>query len=273
MVTPFLDGKVNYPMAKALLSRQIDAGIKAVVIAGTTGEAPTLTDHEKIELVRQCKELTRDNCIVIAAGNRITDMSISYKMSKALCNRLDHMNVCPDYNSWRNWAVNNGINDKVIAFIGFDNSRLYSAPQAAELAFATPRSWARVSEKLNLFGGDFNRCRQSIACAVGSGMAIEFEAFCEGAANMPDPDEILRGRCKQFPRSHDAMYALISALVYRIAASGDSVEIDVLDNAFRYISSLPDDFVMLFVADLKGIPALSLKLMHCRPLSEWLAKH
>ena len=37
LVTPFLEGKVNYPMLERLLQRQIDAGIRAVVIAGTTG--------------------------------------------------------------------------------------------------------------------------------------------------------------------------------------------------------------------------------------------
>ena len=44
LVTPFLDGAVNYPLFEQLLRRQIDAGIEAVVVAGTTGEAPTLSD-------------------------------------------------------------------------------------------------------------------------------------------------------------------------------------------------------------------------------------
>ena len=50
LVTPFLDGRINYPMMEQLLKRQIDAGIKAVVVAGTTGESPTLSDDEKITL-------------------------------------------------------------------------------------------------------------------------------------------------------------------------------------------------------------------------------
>ena len=40
LVTPFLNGEVNYPMMEQLLKRQIDAGIRAVVICGTTGESP-----------------------------------------------------------------------------------------------------------------------------------------------------------------------------------------------------------------------------------------
>lgn len=66
LVTPFLDGKVNYPMMKMLLKRQMDAGVKAVVICGTTGESPTLTDQEKIELFRQCKDYAGDDCLIIA---------------------------------------------------------------------------------------------------------------------------------------------------------------------------------------------------------------
>ena len=214
-----------------------------------------------------------DNCIVIAAGNRLTDMSISYKMSKALCNRLDHLDVYADYESWRSWAVKNGINDKVIAFIGFDNSNLYTTPTAASLAYATPRSWTRVSEKLNLADGDVALCHHGIAAAVGSGMAVEFEAFCNGAANIPDPSEVLGGRCKITPKTHDAMYALISALVSKIASKGESIDADELENAFTYVSRLPKDFLMLFVTDLKSIPAAQKKLIRCSAFQAWLNKH
>lgn len=66
MVTPFLDGAVNYPMMEQLLRRQVDAGIKAVLIAGTTGEAPTLTDEEKLELFHRAKSFVGDECLIIA---------------------------------------------------------------------------------------------------------------------------------------------------------------------------------------------------------------
>ena len=56
LVTPFIGGQVNYPMMEQLLRRQMDAGIPAVVIAGTTGEAPTLSDREKLTLFARCKE-------------------------------------------------------------------------------------------------------------------------------------------------------------------------------------------------------------------------
>lgn len=66
LVTPFLDDKVNYPMMEQLLRRQLDAGIRAVVICGTTGEAPTLTDEEKLELFQRAKAYVGNDCLIIA---------------------------------------------------------------------------------------------------------------------------------------------------------------------------------------------------------------
>ena len=66
LVTPYLNEKVNYPLAEQLLRRQIDAGVSAVVLAGTTGESATLTDKEKIELFSRCKEYAGNECTIIA---------------------------------------------------------------------------------------------------------------------------------------------------------------------------------------------------------------
>lgn len=66
LVTPFLDGKVNYPMMEQLIRHQLDAGINAIVLAGTTGESATLTDEEKLEMIRRAKVYTGDDAVIIA---------------------------------------------------------------------------------------------------------------------------------------------------------------------------------------------------------------
>ncbi len=66
LVTPFLEGKVNYPMLEQLIRHQLDAGINAIVLSGTTGEAATLSDDEKLEMIRRAKAYTGDDCIIIA---------------------------------------------------------------------------------------------------------------------------------------------------------------------------------------------------------------
>lgn len=82
LVTPFLEDTVNYPMLEQLLRRQIDAGIQAVVIAGTTGESATLTDKEKLELFRRAKDYVGDTCKIIAGtGSNSTRHTV--ELSKA----------------------------------------------------------------------------------------------------------------------------------------------------------------------------------------------
>lgn len=77
LVTPFLDGKVNYPMMEMLLRRQLEAGVKAVVLSGTTGESPTLSDSEKLELFRRSKEYVGNEMIVIAGtGSNSTEHAV-----------------------------------------------------------------------------------------------------------------------------------------------------------------------------------------------------
>ena len=44
-----------------------------------------------------------ENCIVIAAGNRVTDRSVAYSMPKALANRLCHLEIRSDPGSWHDW--------------------------------------------------------------------------------------------------------------------------------------------------------------------------
>jgi len=78
LVTPFLNGEVNYPMLEQLLRRQMEAGIRAAVICGTTGESATLSDAEKLELFRRAKKYAGSSCTVIAGtGSNNTDHTIA----------------------------------------------------------------------------------------------------------------------------------------------------------------------------------------------------
>lgn len=99
LVTPFLDGKVNYPMMEILLRRQIEAGVKAVVVCGTTGESPTVTDNEKLELFRRCKEWAKDDCLIIAGtGSNSTEHAVYLSKQAEKCGVDALLVVSPYYN-------------------------------------------------------------------------------------------------------------------------------------------------------------------------------
>ena len=82
LVTPFLKGKLNLTMLKILLQRQMDAGIGAVVLCGTTGESPTLSDEEKITIFRQAKQFAGNGCTIIA-GTGSNDTVHAVALSRA----------------------------------------------------------------------------------------------------------------------------------------------------------------------------------------------
>src|SRR5437660_651241 len=67
MVTPMDRAlAVDYDRAAALAKRLVDAGSDGLVVSGTTGEAPTLTDDEKIRLFRAVREAVGPRAKVIA---------------------------------------------------------------------------------------------------------------------------------------------------------------------------------------------------------------
>ena len=77
MVTPFkADGAVDYDAAGNLAATLVADGSDGVVVAGTTGEAPTLSDAEKIELVRAVKDAIPGKTVVAGTGSNNTHHSV-----------------------------------------------------------------------------------------------------------------------------------------------------------------------------------------------------
>lgn len=99
LVTPFTDGKINYSMLKVLLQRQMDAGIEAVVLAGTTGESATLSDEEKLEMFHFAKALTKDRVKIIAGtGSNSTAHAVRLSLAAEQAGADGLLVVTPYYN-------------------------------------------------------------------------------------------------------------------------------------------------------------------------------
>ncbi len=106
LVTPFLDGKVNYPMMEMLLKRQLEAKVSACVICGTTGESATLSDDEKLELFRRCKEYVGDKMYIIGGtGSNDTEHAVYLSKEAEKCGIDALLVVSPYYNK----ATNDGL--------------------------------------------------------------------------------------------------------------------------------------------------------------------
>ena len=100
MVTPFQsDGSVNFPSARRLAHHLIDTGSDGIVICGTTGEGPTVSDREKLDLMDAIAEEVGDSaCIVANTGTYDTHHSVALTRA-ALETGVDaFLAVTPYYN-------------------------------------------------------------------------------------------------------------------------------------------------------------------------------
>jgi 4-hydroxy-tetrahydrodipicolinate synthase len=100
LVTPFRqDGSLDEPTLRALVKRQIDAGIDFLVPCGTTGESPTLTHEEHLRVVEIAVELAKGRVPVLGgAGGYNTAEVIALARELAEIGADGILSVTPYYN-------------------------------------------------------------------------------------------------------------------------------------------------------------------------------
>lgn len=193
-----------------------------------------------------------DNCIVIAAGNRVTDKAVAYKMPKALANRLLHIEVQENFASWKDWAIKAGINEKVIGFLSFKPDFLMKFnPESDDLAYPTPRSWEMVSNILNYVSNNEVNVYNLIKGLIGVGAAVEFKTWCLVFKDLPSIEDIFNGKNPPVPQRNDTLYALASSLV--CYAREHKTDMKKIENSIKYISKMPPDFCIIVIGDYISI--------------------
>lgn len=81
LVTPFADGAVDHAALAALVERQVAAGIHGLVPCGTTGEASTVSDDERVAIFETCVQAAAGRA-VIAAGVGTNDTAQSVRLAQ-----------------------------------------------------------------------------------------------------------------------------------------------------------------------------------------------
>ena len=106
IVTPLNEKGVDFENFGKLIEWQIEKGIDAIVVAGTTGEGSTLTDSEHKEVIKYCVDKVAGRVPVIA-GTGSNDVAYAIELTKYACEvGADAMLlVTPYYNK----ATQNGL--------------------------------------------------------------------------------------------------------------------------------------------------------------------
>jgi 4-hydroxy-tetrahydrodipicolinate synthase len=99
MLTPFkADGSVDYPAAEKLAALLVADGSDGVVVSGTTGESPSLSDDEKIELIRVIKKAIPGKNVVAGTGSNDTHHSVKLSERAMQAGADALLAVVPYYN-------------------------------------------------------------------------------------------------------------------------------------------------------------------------------
>lgn len=100
MITPFRpDGSLDLEAAQKVATGLVDQGNDALIISGTTGEAPTTTDQEKVELVRAVLAAVGDRAKVLAGvGSNNTAHSVESAKAAEAAGANGLLVVTPYYN-------------------------------------------------------------------------------------------------------------------------------------------------------------------------------
>ncbi|BDI33071.1 ATPase [Capsulimonas corticalis] len=175
---------------------------------------------------------------VWAAGNRKEDRAAVFDMPAPLANRFLHLEITPDLTSFKAYALREGVQEQIIAFLSFRPALLY-ALSPNQPAWPSPRSWVMAS-RLLAAGLD-------IAPTVGAGAASEFAAYRALYAALPDLEPILEGRAGgvSFPAEPSVRYAATIGLTVRADEPEKAL------NVFRWMADqAPPEWVQLFAADM-----------------------
>ena len=175
LVTPF-DGnnRVDYSSLKRLIDFHVEQGSSGLVIAGTTGESPTLKRSEHIELIGRSVEIAAGRIPIIAGtGSNSTFQSIELSHAVSDQRLTAYMAVVPYYNK----PTQEGIYQHYMAIADAIDKPLlmYNVP-GRTVADMLPDTVGRLARHDNIFGlkeatGDIERLKQ-IQAVVNDDFAL-----------------------------------------------------------------------------------------------------
>jgi len=211
-----------------------------------------------------------DHWAIFAAGNRQGDRGVTYSMPAPLANRFSHFEVETHLDDWVAWAYQNGIDERLIAFLRFRPELLFDFdPAHNPVAFPSPRSWEFAHRGLKKFEDHPELLQGTLQACVGPAAGIELTAFVNSLDQMPDLDAIVNGDPVPVPREIDLQYAVAAALVGKAIRSKDSDNAaDVIGNILRYAGRFAQrEMGVMLVSDLHR--AIGNRLFEVPAFADW----
>lgn len=223
---------------------------RGVLFLDELNAAPPLVQAACYQLILDRKlgeYVLPEEWIVIAAGNRESDRSVTHRMPSALANRLVHLNFEPDLEDWLTWAAKSEIFPRLCSFLRFRPKLLHDFdPTKNEKAFPSPRSWEFASRILAA-APDRETAHGLLKGTVGPGAAAECMAFLQVYDELPDTDAVLADPGGvHIPDDPAVIHAMCESVARRASD-------DVMSSLAVLASRLPVEFGILLMRDAAAL--------------------
>ena len=205
-----------------------------------------------------------DGWYIVATSNREQDGGAYTAPLAPLNDRFEIHEVEPDFKVWRDYAVKVGYNPLIVAYLSANQTALYTfnPEETSDMVFATPRSWAAVSDLLDS-GLEGGLLRIKTEANIGASEADGFFRYVKNTGLLPDIEAVLDGAyaanaASPYRAPLDAYWLLIQNLIYAIG-----VEFRKDSGNWRFFADNSVDFV----CDINDFP-LELKKSYVDQLCE-----
>jgi hypothetical protein len=176
-------------------------------------------------------------CAIVCAGNKESDGAIVEEMSTALQSRLIHMELVVDPLEWIQWASANDIDHRIISYISFQPSKLFTfKPDHTDSTYASPRTWGFANDFLQIMDVKDDDAVAVLSGTISEGVAREFLLFCDIYTNLPSIADIIAAPT-QIRVSNEP--SILFALTGSIAQHANENNIGKL---MEYVLRLPIEF-------------------------------
>jgi 4-hydroxy-tetrahydrodipicolinate synthase len=221
LLTPFKsDDSIDFKTFKLNLQAQLEAGIDGAILAGSLGEASTLSNNEKKDLLIYCREIIQEKVPVIINIAEQSTKSAIKAANEAELNGADGLMLLPpmrykaddretlvyfktvaNNTSLPIMIYNNPVDYKILATPDmFEEMVEISNIQAVK---DSTRDISNITRMINRFGYRFK--------IMGGVDTLSYESLCAGA------DGLVAGLVNAFPRETVAIYRLLKAGYYQEA--------------------------------------------------------
>lgn len=198
-----------------------------------------------------------DDWALVCAGNREEDGCFSAPLGAALSNRMIHLEIEPDVESWAAWARDNEISEDVIGFLHFKPELLYK--QTEDHAFPSPRSWEMGSKLVESVKTQRER-KELLGASVGRAAASEYTVWSNVYKSV-DPEAVFAGQMPNFQGKEQSFkYAVAMAVAFHLRKRKGGIK-KAEDHVSKFLSILPPELRVIFLKQ-QTLPCMEAMAKH-----------